>query len=262
MARPAQPAPRNDGMPLVSLDPTEPPPWSSPNTPTEVPAPRPVPYVERRERFLGKPAWVVVLVITGIVVGALATALTIMAGGGLKTVPPPTFPPTDTPPATTATADDAPSGVYRAPADLCQDADFTNLRPTFTTIGEMSPRGSTNPTLAVAACDGSTGNDKVDGSFAFEVQVSSQPAALLDLFHQQRAALTARVPVTPVAGLGTEAFRYSAVGQNGLSLDIYDENLIMRLSWTAKRPGDKPPADLARALAETCRSTMRLLRQV
>jgi hypothetical protein len=36
----------------------------------------------------------------------------------------------------------------------------------------------------------------------------------------------------------------------------------MRLSWTAKRPGDKPPADLAEALAGTCRSTLRLLRQV
>jgi len=105
-------------------------------------------------------------------------------------------------------------------------------------------------------------NDKVDGSFAFEVQVSSDPAALLDLFHQQRAALAARVKVTPVPGLGTEAFQYVAVGQNGLSLDIYDDNLIMRLSWTAKRLGDKPPADLAEALAGTCRSTLRLLRQV
>ena len=66
--------------------------------------------------------------------------------------------------------------------------------------------------------------------------MSSHPEALPDLFHQQRAALAARVPVTAVPGLGTEAFQYAAVGQNGLSLDIYDENLIMRLSWTAKRP--------------------------
>jgi hypothetical protein len=249
-------------MPLVTVDPTEPSPWSSPSTPTEVPAPRPQPYVERRERFLGKPAWLVVLVISAIVGGALATSLAIMAGGGLKTVPPPTFPPTDSAPATTATAQNTPVGMYRAPADLCQDADFTNLRPPFTTIGDLSPHGTSDPSLTVAGCSGSTGNDKVDGSFAFEVQVSSDPAALLDLFHQQRAALAARVKVTPVPGLGTEAFQYVAVGQNGLSLDIYDDNLIMRLSWTAKRPGDKPPADLAEALAGTCRSTLRLLRQV
>jgi len=92
--------------------------------------------------------------------------------------------------------------------------------------------------------------------------VSSDPPALLDLFHQQRAALAARVKVTPVPGLGTEAFQYVAVGQNGLSLDLYDDNLIMRLSWTAKRAGDKPPADLAQALSATCRSTLRLLRQI
>ena len=248
-------------MPLVTVDPTEPSPWSSPSTPTEVPAPSPLPYQPRKGSFSSS-AWLVVIVVSAIVVGALATALTIMAGGGLKKVPPPTFPPGDSAPATTATAGDAPVGMYRAPADLCQDADFTNLRPPFTTIGDLSPHGSTDPSLTVAGCSGSTGNDKVDGSFAFEVQVSSDPAALLDLFHQQRAALAARVKVTPVPGLGTEAFQYVAVGQNGLSLDIYDDNLIMRLSWTAKRPGDKPPADLAEALAGTCRSTLRLLRQV
>ena len=255
-------AARNDGMTVVTPDPIEPSPWSSPNTPAEVSAPRPEAYAERREPFLGKPRWVVALIAVGVVVGALATALTVMANGGVRTIPPPTFPPSDPPPATTATADDAASGVYRAPADLCQDADFTNLRPPFTTIGDLNPHGSTTPSLVIAGCDGSTGNDKVDGSFAFEVQVSSHPEALLDLFHQQRAALAARVPVTAVPGLGTEAFQYAAVGQNGLSLDVYDENLIMRLSWTAKRPGDKPPADLAQALAGTCRSTIRLLRQV
>ena len=249
-------------MPLVTVDPTEPSPWSSPSTPTEVPAPRPQPYVERRERFLGKPAWLVVLVISAIVVGALVTSLAIMAGGGLKTVPPPTFPPTDSAPATTATAQNTPVGMYRAPADLCQDADFTSLRPPFTTIGDLFTRGSTSPTLVVAGCDGSTGNDTVDGTFTFEVQVSSHPDALLQLFHEQRAALAARVRVTPVADVGTEAFQYAAVGQHGLSVDIYDANMIVRMSWTAKHSTDRLPDGLSQALVGTCRSTMRLLRQV
>jgi hypothetical protein len=241
--------------------PSEPSPWSSPDTRTELPPYRPPSYPERREPFLGKPRWMVVLIAAGIVVGALATALTVMAGGGLREVPPPTFPPSD-PPSPTATADGFSTGVYRAPADLCQDADFTDLRPPFTTIGDLLPHGSTSPTVIVAACDGSTGNDTVNGTFSFEVQVSTSPDALLDLFHEQRAALAARVPVTPVTGLGTEAFQYSGVGQHGLSVDVYDANLIMRLSWTADQAKDKIPADLSDALTGTCRSTMRLLRQV
>jgi hypothetical protein len=85
---------------------------------------------------------------------------------------------------------------------------------------------------------------------------------LLALSHQHPAALAARVAVTPVPGLGAEAFQYAAVGQHGLSIDVYDSNLIMRLSWTAKHPNDRLPDDLATALAGTCRSTLRLLRQV
>ena len=248
----------------MTLDPdrsADPSPWSSPDTRTEASTDRPEPYAERREPFLGKPRWLVIVIMVAIVLGALATALTVMAGGGLRSVPAPTFPPTGAP-TTTATAVGPGADVYRAPVDLCQDADFTNLRPPFTTIGDMLTRGSTTPTLVVAGCDGSTGNDAVDGAFSFEVQVSSHPDALLDLFHQQRAALAARVAVTPVPGLGTEAFQYAAVGQHGLSLDVYDANLIMRLSWTADRPGDKLPDSLAEALAGTCRSTMRLLRKV
>jgi hypothetical protein len=251
-------------MTLDPDGPRDPSPWSSPGTRTEVPSPRPEPYPERREPFLGKPRWMVITIVVAIVLGALATALTVMAGGGPRSLPAPTFPPTD-PTATTSAAGAttaAGTGEYRAPADLCQDADFTNLRPPFTTIGDMVTRGSTTPTLVVAGCDGTTGNDTVDGGFSFEVQVSSHPDALLDLFHQQRAALAARVAVTPVPGLGTEAFQYAAVGQHGLSLDIYDANLIMRLSWTADRPSDKLPDGLSQALVGTCRSTLRLLRQV
>jgi hypothetical protein len=247
----------------MTLDPDrpDPSPWSSPGTRTEVPVSPALGPGERREQFMGKPRWFVIVVAIAIVAGAFATALTVMAGGGLKEVPPPTFPPSASP-AASATADELPTGVYRAPADLCQDADFTNLRPPFTTIGDLFTRGSTSATLVVAGCDGSTGNDKVDGAFSFEVQVSSHPDALLELFHEQRAALAARVRVTPVSGVGTEAFQYAAVGQHGLSVDIYDANLIMRLSWTAKHATDRLPDGLADALVGTCRSTMRLLRQV
>jgi hypothetical protein len=218
-------------------------------------------YQPRREPFLGKPRSLAILIAVGVVLGALATALTVMAGGGPRQLPAPTFPPTASPPASTATAADQAAGTYRAPADLCQDADFTDLRPPFTTIGDLNPHASTTATLAIAGCDGTTGNDAVNGNFAFEVQVSSRPDALLDLFHQQRAALAARVAVTPVSGVGAEAFQYAAVGQHGLSIDVYDSNLIMRLSWTAMHTNDRLPDDLATALADTCRSTLRLLRQ-
>ena len=250
----------------MTLDPDrpEPSPWSSPVTRTELPASATLAPVERREQFMGKPRWLVVAIAIAIVAGAFATALSVMAGGGLNEIPPPTFGPTGSAQAAapSATADDVPTGVYRAPADLCQDADFTNLRPPFTTIGDLLTRGSTTPSLVVAGCDGSTGNDTVDGAFTFEVQVSSHPDALLELFHEQRAALAARVRVTPVAGVGTEAFQYAAVGQHGLSVDIYDANMIMRMSWTAKHATDRLPDGLSQALVGTCRSTMRLLRQV
>jgi hypothetical protein len=240
--------------------PAEPPPWSTPSTATELPT-QGLPRIERREPFLGKPRWVAVLIGVGVVLGAVATALAAISGGGLPVVPPPTFAPSGSA-AVAGPTSAAAAGVYQAPADLCQDADFTNLRPPFTTIGDQKPSGSTAPGLVVAGCDGTTGNDTVNGAFSFEVQVSSHPDALLDLFHQQRAAVAAQAPVTPVAGLGTEAYQYVAVGQHGLSLEIYDSNLIMRLSWTAQHTTDKVPADLPQALTDTCRSTMRLLRQV
>jgi hypothetical protein len=257
----------------MTLDPDRPSPWSSPSTHTDLAAavaPTPdsgpvmAPRPEPRERFMGKPRWFVVVIAIAIVAGALATALTVMAGGGLKEIPPPTFPPSapSSGPAGSPAAQGLPTGVYQAPADLCQDADFTNLRPTFTTIGDLSTRGSTTPTLVVAGCDGSTGNDTVDGAFSFEVQVSTNPDALRDLFHAQRSALAARVPVTPVPGIGAEAFQYAALGQHGLSVDIYDANLIMRMSWTARHATDRLPAGLSQALVGTCRSTLRLLRKV
>lgn len=230
-------------------------PWASPATRTEVPAPALPPVRARAERGEVKPAWVVAVIATVVVLGALGTALAVQAGGGLRSLPTPT--PAGEAGDTGSAAPVAPG--YLAPGDLCEQADYTRMRPPFTTFGDLNRHQTATADLVVAECEGATGNSTVDGRFSFEIQVSQHPDALASLFDEQRASVAKQVPVTTIDGLGSRAYHYVAAGQTGLTVEVYDENLIMRLAWSAD-PGEPAPDGLVSALVETCRENLRLFR--
>src|SRR6185369_11637662 len=117
------------------------------------------------------------------------------------------------------------------------------------------------PDLIVAACDGSTGSAQVNGAFSFAVQVSADPTALSGVFDEDRSAAVAHGKVTAIPGIGTKAFSYTEPGQVGLTVKIYDANMIMSLSWTPDKRTDTIPSGLSDTLVDTCRINLRLLRR-
>lgn len=158
-------------------------------------------------------------------------------------------------------ADPVDTGVYQAPSNLCDQADFTKLRPTFDTLDGLTFRSNVTADLAVASCDGATGNETVSGTFLFQVQVSGDPNALAGVFEEDRSAAAAHARVTPVAGVGTEAYSYTEPGQVGVTVKVYDANMIMLLSWAPDKRGDPVPRGLSNTLIATCGSNLRLLRR-
>jgi hypothetical protein len=162
------------------------------------------------------------------------------------------------------TAPTTPAGpaIYRAPDDLCEQADFTGLRPTFDQIGDLRPdQGSSAGVFQLAQCDGSTGNETVDGRFAFTVTVYADLAAAKKAYD------------TAYKSVQTHADKYGKlhypVGEAGYEylgprreqgVEIYDGNLRIQLSWDAADGKSAVPNGTVDALTAVCESTMKLLR--
>jgi hypothetical protein len=162
------------------------------------------------------------------------------------------------PPLATATPTGDP--VYLLPGDLCEAADFTNLRPTFDQIGDLNPHeDSTAGFFQFAQCDGTTGNETVQGNFSFRASVYADAGVARREFEAARKAAAVHAKVADVAGVGSAAYDYvdPAVGPTA---EIYDGNLRIRLSWGASDGKAKAPAGTTRALIDVCKSTMMLLR--
>jgi len=260
---PDPPAPSPD-PPSRSADAPSPSPWASPQTQTEVPraaAGSAASPSATTATAAGVSRARVALLVAGIVVvvvlAAIGTALAVRTSDRLSVAPPAT----SAPGTATGAPDPVDAGVYQAPGNLCEQADFTRLRPTFDTLDELSPHGTTTPDLIVAGCDGSTGNEQVNGSFSFAVQVSADPTALSGVFDEDRSAAAAHGRVTAIAGIGTKAYSYTEPGQAGLTVKVYDANVIMSLSWTPDKRTDTIPSGLSDTLVDTCRINLRLLRR-
>jgi hypothetical protein len=167
--------------------------------------------------------------------------------------PPPVY---DTP----TLAPSAPPGppVYRVPGDLCQQADFTALRPTFNQIGNLSPENEdSGGPVKVAQCDGTTGNELVQGDFSFRTSVYADPQVARQEFEAGQQGSPSGTKVATLTSTGQAA--YVASGHTGQTVEIYDGNLRIRLSWTATDGHAQPPAGTTQALVNVCESTMRLL---
>jgi hypothetical protein len=193
-----------------------------------------------------------------VVLAAIGTAFAVKSSGTLTPIVIPSGAAGASPTPAEAPID---AGVYQAPGNLCDESDFTRLRPTFDRLDSLSPHGSDTSSFVVVACDGETGNETVNGTFAFEVQVSVDPAALSEVFDEDRAAATAHGKVTPIAGAGTRAYSYTQTGAVGLTVKIYDANLIMSLSWTPDNRTDQLPPELSDTLIATCQSNLLLFRR-
>jgi hypothetical protein len=214
----------------------------------------------RREGLLGT---LVVLAITALVlIGVAALGLSARARQPPAVAQPALAQPS-TPPSSKATPPKvAPTGdpVYLLPGDLCEAADFTNLRPTFDQIGDLNPhQDSTAGFFQFAQCDGTTGNETVHGSFSFRASVYADARVARKEFEAARTAAAAHARVADVAGVGSGAYDYvdPAVGPTA---EIYDGNLRIRLSWDATDAKAKAPPGTTKALIDVCKSTMMLLR--
>jgi len=151
-------------------------------------------------------------------------------------------------------------GKYRVVNDLCGEADFTELRPTFDSIGDLrSDWDNSAGTFVLADCDGSTGNATVQGSFSFQATVYRDPDANRAEFTARRERTQAREPTTTVAGLGAGAYTYVEPGL-GTTVITYDANITLRLTWLSTDPKVPAPAGTVTALVNTCTSTLLVLR--
>jgi hypothetical protein len=244
-------------------------PWASAETRTEVNLP-PVRDAAGEPRAATSPrpgsgrarvALIVGGIVVVVVLAAIGTAFAVKSGGGLAVGSPATTTPGSGADPTTAGPDPVDAGVYQAPGNLCEQADFSPLRPTFDTLDELTPHGTSTAELIVAGCDGATGNEQVNGALSFAVQVSADPTALSGVFDEDRSAAVAHGKVTAITGIGTKAYSYTEPGQVGLTVKLYDANMIMSLSWTPEKRTDAIPGGLSDTLIDTCRATLRLLRR-
>jgi hypothetical protein len=215
--------------------------------PTLTPTP-PLPARPRQTRTIVSAVALVVI----LVVAAVAVAL-VLPGGGASAVL--VGAPRATPSAAPATG-----GKYRVPGDLCQEADFTQLRPTFDTLGDLrSDWDASAGFYTLAECDGSAGTPTVQGSFSFQAAVYANADVNRTEFDQNRARTSSRAAIANVAQLGQAAYSYVEPGV-GLTVVTYDANLTLKLTWQPSDQKAATPAGAAGALADACDSTMRLLR--
>lgn len=153
------------------------------------------------------------------------------------------------------------AGLYLAPENLCQAADFTPLRPTFDRLGDLAAtQGHGAGPLSYAQCDGSAGNTQVQGTFSLQVSVY----VTREVAEQQFAAgMRAANQRAKVADLEPEISRQKGYvfldPTAGPTVELYDGNLRIRLSWVAQ-PGADMVAGIFEVLMRTCVSTMFLLR--
>jgi hypothetical protein len=151
--------------------------------------------------------------------------------------------------------------VYGLPSDLCEAADFTRLRPTFDQIGDLQPvSGGKAEAAPFVQCDGSTGNDQVQGTFTFRATVYADPTVALREYQAGRDAMNKPPQSTSTVGSAGESAYTSTDAKGGLTVEIYDGNLRLRMSWVDAAHSGKPAVDAFRPLMDTCESTMRLLR--
>jgi hypothetical protein len=147
------------------------------------------------------------------------------------------------------------SGHYNAPADLCHDADFTQMRPLFTDHDRNEAISTTAIGQGeVRICQGTTGNTAVSGQFRLTATVYPSEAGA---WHAYVAVLNSQ-PGTVVAGLGHEAYSFRDP-QYGLTVISLDANLVLAMSWRDDAQPAVDPEGLARTLIEMCRSNLRLL---
>jgi hypothetical protein len=201
----------------------------------------------------------------------LAVAVLVLLGAaGLssairsQSVQPPIAAEVAPPPSPTASSPSVPvtpagPAVYRAPEDLCAQADFTALRPTFDQIGDLSPIRNSSAGYTFAQCEGTTGNDTVQGTFLFRITVYTDAAMARTQFDTARTGAGKLAKVAAVEGVGQAGYAY-ADPTVGPTVEIYDNNLRIRLSWGASDRKAAVPVGVTSTLAHVCASTMRLLR--
>ena len=138
-------------------------------------------------------------------------------------------------------------GLHRPASDLRPDRD-------------LAPhQDSTAGFFQFAQCDGTTGNETVQGNFSFRASVYADPQVARKEFEAARSAVAAHGKVAVIAGVGSQAYDYVDLAV-GPTVEIYDGNLRIRLSWVAADGRAKAPAGTAKALIDVCESTMMLLR--
>jgi hypothetical protein len=201
-------------------------------------------------------AWLIVAAV-GLVALVVAVALVLPGAGGTQA----SAMLAGAHQATPSSSDgEPPGGKYRVPGDLCQEADFTRLRPTFDTLGDLrSDWDASAGFFTLAQCDGSAGTPTVQGSFSFQAAVYANADVNRIEFDQNRARTQSRAAIANVAQLGQAAYSYVEPGV-GLTVVTYDANLTLKLTWQPSDQKAATPAGAAGALADACNSTMLLLR--
>ena len=193
------------------------------------------------------------------VVGLIASGVLALAAVGCSSSPSPAKPPASSP--VSSPASSAGGHTYPAAGDLCAKVDQASLTAR---LGKLvdSKAGAVTPGGPVTqqTCSYRFGEPTARIPVEVSVQMATNGGSVADYYQGLRGVAQSNGAVTPVAGLGQGAYRYT----NGIGphLVTYDGNLYLSYAViTGALPPGKVPAGIDAAEVASARGTMAALAQ-
>jgi hypothetical protein len=151
------------------------------------------------------------------------------------------------------------SGVYPVPQDLCRSADFSGLSALFYLASgtASSARTDAATSATVATCQGTTGNEQVQGDFLMEVSVFRDVVTATRAFDRGRTRDASDIDIGQGGYTSVDPVR-------GLLVTARDYNVTISMSWRPADPAASEqlfvPEKVLLMLADVCRSSLHVLR--